>query len=236
MKVAIHQPHYMPWLGYFDKMAKADLFVILDDVQMNERSPIRRNMFIDANGKDFQLAVSTEKDNEKPIKNIKINYHNKWHEKHKGFLFANYKKHKYFDEIWETIAILLDGKIDFILDLDMQIIFKIRDMLNINIPIVYQSGLNYNREAQKTDLNLSLCLAVGADVYLSGQGAKKYMITEEFVKKGVAVEFQDFTYPVYPQKNSLEFIPNLSSLDLLFNCGIDGAREIFKSNLSGSRD
>jgi hypothetical protein len=235
--VAIHQPHYFPWLGYLDKMVSADLFVILDDVQMNVHSPIRRNNFLETNGKIASLAVSTATDRSemKPIKVTQIHYRSEWNNKHRGFLLSNYKKHKYFDQIWPHIGNIFNGESETIFDLDMKTIFTIRELFDIKTALIYQSSLNYDRAVSKNELLVSILKDVsdsltvggGGIIYLSGQGAKKYMIPDQFIQEGIDIRFQEFVSPVYPQKNSKEFVPNLSSLDYLFNCGIEQARKLF---------
>lgn len=242
MTIAIHQPHYFPWLGYLDKMAQADLFVILDDVQMNVRSPIRRNDFLESNGRVFQLAVPIDNSETNSIKYTRISYQNKWNKKHRDFLLNNYKKHKYFDLIWGSIENIFNGESDNIFDLDMKTVFAFREFFNIMTPLIYQSSLNYDRIAQKNEMNISILKNIinpltdggggGGLVYLSGQGAKKYMIVDDFIREGIEVRFQEFVSPVYPQKNSKEFVPNLSALDYLFNCGIEEARCLFSQKNS----
>jgi hypothetical protein len=239
--IAIHQPHYFPWLGYLDKMASADLFVILDDVQMNIHSPIRRNKFLETNGKMTQLAVSIEGSGFQPIKHTGVSYQSKWNGKHMNFLLSNYKKHKYFNQIWPHIENIFNDESENIFDLDMKTVFALREFFNIKKPLIYQSDLNYDRTAQKNELIISILKNIadlltsdggGGLIYLSGQGAKKYMILDDFIQEGIEVRFQEFVSPVYSQKNSKEFVPNLSALDYLFNCGIEGAKDLFSQKSS----
>jgi len=109
--------------------------------------------------------------------------------------------------------------------------YALRDLFGINTQLVYQSAIDYCRESKKNDLVLELCEAVHSEAYLSGTGAKKYMELDTFTKRNIAVEFQEFSCPQYQQAYSPEFIPNLSSLDLLFNCGIEKSREVFWNNI-----
>jgi hypothetical protein len=234
MIVAIHQPHYLPWLGYFDKMAKADKFIVLDDVQLTDRSPMRRNKFIDRSGKEVLLSVDLYKKNylEKKTRDIHLNYEGKWNEKHEHSLFFNYNKHPHFNEIWPFIEKVFHRPYDYLLDMEMDIITIMRSFLDIHTPIVMQSELPYDIEAKKSDLMLSLCKCAGATVYLSGKGAMSYMNDNTFTNAGIQVLYQEFTYPEYEQMNSPGmFISNLSVLDLLFNCGIDKSRKLFRNNI-----
>jgi hypothetical protein len=234
MIIAIHQPHYLPWLGYFDKMVKADKFIILDDVQLTARSPMQRNKFIDRRGREALLSVDLYKKNylEKKTRDIKLNYEGKWNKKHERFLLLNYNKHPYFDEIWPVIEKVFQQIYDYLLDMEMDITTIMRSFLDIHTPIIMQSGLPYDIGAKNKDLMLDLCKCAGATVYLSGKGAKSYMNDDSFNDVGIQVLYQEFSYPEYEQMNSPRlFVPNLSALDLLFNCGIEKSRKIFRNNI-----
>jgi hypothetical protein len=215
-------------------MAKADKFIVLDDVQLTARSPMHRNKFIDRSGGEALLSVDLYKKNylEKKTRDIKLNYEGKWNKKHERFLFFNYNKHPYFDEIWPSIEKVFQRIYDYLLDMEMDIITIMRSFLDIHTPIIMQSGLPYDIEAKNNDLMLGLCKCAGATVYLSGKGAKSYMNDDSFNDAGIQVLYQEFSYPEYKQMNSPGlFVPNLSALDLLFNCGIEKSRKIFRNNI-----
>jgi hypothetical protein len=234
MTVAIHQPHYLPWLGYFDKMIKSDKFIILDDVQLTDRSPMRRNKFIDRNGKEMLLSVDLYKKNyqERKTRDIRLNYEGQWNKKHERFLFLNYNRHPYFDEIWPHIEKIFFKAYAYLLDIQMDGIAIMRSFLDISTPIIMQSSLSYEPDAKNTNLMLSLCKCVSARTYLSGRGAIAYMNDNAFDEAGIRIVYQEFSCPEYKQMNSPElFIPNLSTLDLLFNYGINKSREKFRNNI-----
>lgn len=238
MKIAIHQPHYFPWLGYMDKMAKADRFVILDEAQLTERSNMFRNKFLSNNGVEKTLGVTYEKRNhlELPFRSIKINKNIKWQTQHSNFIKVNYGKTLYFNEIWNEIKEIFEDNFDYVYDVDLRSILKIKSLLAINTDFVFQSDIQYNREVKKNDMVLEICKSMQADQYLSGNGARTYMNIEVFEQNGIAVAFQEFLYPVYNQIGTKEFVPNLSCLDLLFNCGIEKSRAIFWENVKKSKE
>ncbi len=233
MKVAIHQPHYFPWLGYLDKMAKVDEFVILDEVQLTDSSNMCRNRFLTKTGKERYLTVSFEKDGymQKRFCDVGLNKQINWQRDHKNFILDTYRKLPGFDETWPKINHIFEKEYETAYEVSMDSMYALRDLFGINTQLVYQSAIDYCRESKKNDLVLELCEAVHADAYLSGNGAKKYMQLDTFAKRNIAVEFQAFSCPQYQQAYSPEFIPNLSSLDLLFNCGIEKSREIFWNNI-----
>ena len=231
--VAIHQPHYFPWLGYLDKMAKADEFVVLDEVQLTDGSPMVRNRFLQIDGESKLLSVSVEKKGylEKRTRDIGLSNWQKTRKKHRSFLECNYRKAPFYGEVMPMLNDVFDKDFEKILDLDMTSIDVMRRAYDISTPIVMQSSLAYDRDAAGKNLVLSLCLASRADAYLSGQGARKYMEDELFESNGIDVLYQNFSYPTYCQYRQDFFTPNLSAVDLLFQCGINGAREIFYSNM-----
>ena len=238
MKVAIHQPHYCPWLGYMDKMAKVDKFVILDEAQLTERSNMFRNKFLTSGGEEKYLTISYRKEGhlELPFDKVQINADIDWQKKHKDFICTNYKKAKYFDEIWEQISYIFEKEYSYLYDVDMDTIHIIRGLLNITTPIVYQSELEFDRTKKKNDMVLEICKALNSQYYLSGNGARKYMEIESFEAMGIQVRYQEFVHPVYSQIGKFEFQPCMSSLDLLFNHGIEGAREIFWENVKNGKE
>ena len=238
MKIAIHQPHYCPWLGYMDKMAKADTFVILDEAQLTERSNMFRNKFLSSAGVEKYLTLSYKKERhlELPFSKIQINDNVGWQKKHKDFIFTNYKKSKFFDEIWEYVSYIYEKEYMYLYDVDMDTIHSLRTLLDITTPIVYQSDLVYDREKKKNDMVLEICKSLNADYYLSGNGARKYMDVESFEQEGIQVRYQNFTHPVYRQIGDFEFQPCMSTLDLLFNNGIENSRTIFWNNVKNGKE
>ncbi|MGI5970625.1 MAG: WbqC family protein [Oscillospiraceae bacterium] len=233
MKAAMHQPHYFPWLGYMDKMAKCDIFVLLDEAQLTDSSNMFRNKFLSSSGREKYLTVSFLKPGymQKKFMDVELNHRINWQKNHVNFLKNNYIKSPYFKEVWENIECVFSNTYSYICDVAVDSLKIIKNMLKIPTRLILQSELIYDKNAQKTDLVLEICRAVGADQYLSGRGARKYMELPPFAQHGIEVRFQKFTHPVYPQINSEGFVPNLSSLDFLFNCGIEKAGEIFWNNI-----
>lgn len=231
--VGIHQPHYFPWLGYLDKMAKVDEFIILDDVQLTDCSPMVRNKFLQIDGTVKYLTVSTIKKGylEKKTSEIELVNWNKVRKKHEGFIEANYKKTPFYDEIFPYIENIFTADFRYLFEVEMATIKALRDIFGIDTPITLQSSLEYDLNAKKNDLVISLCKAVNASMYLSGNGAKKYMNEKLFNTSGINICYQQFNFPSYPQYRQTVFVPNLSALDMAFQCGIKNARKIFRENM-----
>ena len=232
MIVAIHQPSYFSWLGLINKIAKADIFILLDEVQLADRAFQHRNIFLDASGNQKYLTIPIIKKNlrQKVIREIEINNTVNWKRKHLNFLFFNYKKHPYFSEIFPVVEDYFKKDYKTLLQAVWESMKLILNFFDIKTKVIFQSQISYDRTKRKGELMLSLVKAVGGKVYLSGVGAKGYLepILDKFEVEGIKVIWNNFKHFKYPQRNSKGvFIEGLSSLDLLFNVGIKKAKDMF---------
>lgn len=233
MVLAIHQPNYFPWLGYLDKMAKADQYIILDEVQLLERSPMLRNQFMQTNGEVCLLGLQVQKKgfHEKKFREIELLDIKQVQKKHKRFFELNYGKTKGFPEVWSKIERIFKKEYTHLLDIDIDTMLVLRELYNINTKLILQSELNYDKTAKKNNLMLNLSKIMGASIYLSGQGAKAYMDDISFSNQGIQVVYQHFEHPVYKQHKISEFVTGLSAVDMLMQMGIEEARETFWENI-----
>lgn len=229
MIVGIHQPHYFPWMGYFDKMAKSDVFILLDLVQMEKGSYMYRNRIVNAQGNIAYLTISGDKHGflDKAYNDINTINDEIWLGKQKAEIERAYKESCYYDEIWDQIKELFALQEHTICAYCVRSIMKMREILGISTPIVMQSDLPIDDTKRKNDLVLHLCQTINADKYLSGNGAKKYTDESSFEKAGITIRYQQFEQPEYKQLHTNEFIPGLSLLDVLFNCGTEKTRDLF---------
>ena len=229
MIVGIHQPHYFPWMGYFDKMAKSDKFILLDEVQMEKGSYMYRNRILNSQGKIVYLTISGDKHGfiDKKYKDIVSTNDEEWLLKQRNEIERAYKGSPYYPEVLDKIGDLFDTKEETICAYCVRSVLRLRELLGITTEIVMQSDLEIDDTVKKNDLVLSLCKAVGADRYLSGNGAKKYTVESSFEEKGIELRYQRFVPPEYSQLHTRIFTPGLSMLDVLFNCGIGQTRTLF---------
>lgn len=221
MIVAIHQPNYIPWLGYFHKLKKADIFVLLDNVQLPGKGLANRNYIKGKDGKKVMLTVPLKKPN-----GVLSTYHQSvpdysktWQKEHLNKIKDAYLKAPFFDAIFPQFESIILKRYDHFSSLSTAFIELTSAILAIKTKIVLASNLN-DHQYQKNERNIDLCLQLGAKTYLSGQGAKKYNDESLFAANQLNISYQNFESPVYNQLGS-EFIPNLSVLDLLFNIEID---------------
>ncbi len=225
MIFSMHQPCYFPWLGLLSKTAGSDVLILLDEVQLSDSSFQHRNQFLSMDGKVRYLSIPFIKQHyrDKPLKELKIADTN-WGSKHRNFIHENYRKHPFFEPVFSEVDSIFANKSNYLADIILQSMEVSMRLLNINTRTVLQSQLAYDHQAKKEQLVLNLLKLNNATHYLSGTGAKSYQDAANFTAAGIRLEYASFSHPGYVQKNSTQFIPGLSCLDLLFNVGIEQAR------------
>lgn len=228
MILSIHQPSYFPWLGLLDKIAKSDVYMVMDEVQLSDSAFQNRNIFLSADGKTKYLTIGFNKKGymSRRFCDLEISQPD-WQEKHINTLKAYYGKHPFFSEVLPVIEPVFRNNYTFLVEPVVESMRISMQLLGIPTRIVSQHDLDYDRATRKNDLVLALVRSAGADVYLAGTGSKAYMQLETFAAQGIQVEFNRSIHPEYPQRNMQKFEPGISCLDLLFNVGIECAREIF---------
>lgn len=218
MIVAIHQPQFMPWLGYYDKIVRSDIFVFLDNVQFKKNEFQNRNKIKTAQGWMW-LTVPVLYAYPERINEVKINNRVDWRKKHVKTLAINYQKAPYFHSLFPELERFYAGDAEYISEVNKESVLLLLRLLGVHKKTEVASSLGDLPEEPSERL-AAICECLSADTYLSGSGGKDYLDLEPFNKKGIAVAFQTFKPPIYPQLYG-DFIPNLSLLDLLFNHGPD---------------
>jgi hypothetical protein len=204
---AILQPGYLPWLGYFEQMERADVFVHLDDVAFTRQDWRSRNR-IRLNDKAYWLSVPVlAQPVGTKIRDMRIDYSQKWVRKHRGLIESAYGKAPHFQALADAIFPILDDREEFLVDLDVRLVIELRKLLQIKTPCAFSSQLSV-ASTNKMDRLIEICRAVGATRLYDGQAAKDF----------IDIEYQDYKHPVYDQ-GSEGFIPHLSAIDLIAHCG-----------------
>jgi len=221
MILSVHQPQYIPWLGYFDKIAKSDCFVFLDEVQYKPREFQNRNKIRTKDGWIWlSVPVVSKGRGRQRICELKIDNSFPWQHKHKGSLQTWYGHSKFFREYFLFFEETYTQNWEKLVDLNVHIIEYILKQLDIRTPIHFESALDIKNT--KTDRIIEICRKLKADTYLSGIGGKDYLEEGKFSQAGLKLIYQDFRHPVYQQQfmeNEKDFLPYMSILDLLFNEG-----------------
>jgi hypothetical protein len=218
MIVSIHQPNYLPWLGYFNKIANSDVFIFLDSVQYTTKSFINRNKIKTPRGVQWITlpCLSTGRYgqliNEVEIANSKC-----WDRIHWNMIKGNYAKTPYFQDYKYLFESIYQKEWDNLAELNETLVKLICEILNIkNVKFLRASELNIS--GKSTEMLINICKAVGGDTYLSGNGGKNYMDEQLFEKEGIKLKYSEFQHPVYNQLWG-DFVPNLSVIDFIFNEG-----------------
>jgi hypothetical protein len=215
VRIAIHQPQYLPWLGYFDKLDSADVFILLDTVQFKKHEWQNRNRIRTKEGWQWLTVPIIDRFPE-PLGQVEISASVDWQRKHAQSLHLNYGRAPHWDPLGPTLLALLRRPWRRLCDLNVAIIALLCDHLGVTTRCVLASTLTAREEP--TDRLIDLCRAMGGTEYLAGQGGSGYMDMGRFVEAGIAVSAQAYRHPEYPQRYT-PFVSHLSVVDLVFNCG-----------------
>jgi hypothetical protein len=225
--VVIHQPDFLSYMGFFHRFLNADMWIVLDTVQYvsgTSRSWQNRDKIKTVQGEKW-ITVSVQK---APvgtaIKDILLS-ESKWRRDNLNLIHNSYSKAPYFNEVLPYIIDLYMFECRRLMEFNLKSAEVLMELFGIKIKTVLASNLE--PVGKRNTLLVDILLRVKADKYLSGVGAKAYFDLAPFAAAGIEVIWQDFKHPFYPQLHG-DFIPYLSSIDLLFNCGIEKSREILR--------
>lgn len=232
-RVAIMQPTYLPWSGYFGLMQAVDVFILLDSVQFARRSWQQRNQFKTANGvRWLSVPVRSKGKRDQLICEVELDKSTGFATTHRRSIELSYGKTPYFSQYANNLLPLLNNGSPLLADMTIALIQQLKAQLGIETRVLRASNLSGS--GAKADLLASLCRQVGATAYISPPGSKEYLDeSDAFEQLGVPVRYFEFKHPEYPQPFG-KFIPNMSIIDLLFNCGdrslelIKGASEVLR--------
>lgn len=228
MIVSINQPAYLPWLGYFDRIARSDLHIVLDHVQFEKNSFTNRNKIKTSNGPIWLTVPILSKGmfGNLGIDTLQINNQENWQRKHWAAIEQSYKKCNHFSKKSEILQKFYQTQYDSFIALLKEMTSHFLEQLKITTPIVYSSEMGV--DGKKDELVLNLCREVKATRYISGPLGRNYLKPDMFAEEGIDLLFHDYQHPVYSQKNG-NFLPFMGIIDLLMNEG-DNSLEILKNN------
>lgn len=218
MRIGILQPGYLPWLGFFEQMYKSDVFVIYDDVQYDKEGWRNRNRIKTANGIQWLTVPVHVKLSEAPlIYDVKIDNRTNWQKKHLLAISQSYSRSPFFRQYVQLFEEAYSGKWEYLIDIDMHFIIKLKDLLGMaEKKIVRSSSLEVKGGTMERLVNI--CKLFGADKFYEGASGRNYIDDNYFAGHGIKMEYQDYKHPVYKQLYG-DFVPHLSVIDLLFNHG-----------------
>ena len=224
MIVSIHQPQYMPWLPYLDKVDTSDYFVYLDNVQYQKNGVQNRNKIKTAQGPQWLTVPVSRSGLDTKINNVEING-DSYKRNHIKSIKQNYACAPFYSSYIEEIEkIILQNHVT-LADLNIALSEWLFEQFQISTTRLKASELDIN--GSKGDLVLNICEKLNASVYISGQGAKDYQNEQNFIEKNISIKYQKYNSPFYKQCWEKQgFIKDLSSIDLLFNEGSKNSRVI----------
>jgi len=218
MIIGILQPGYLPWLGFFEQMHRSDVFVIYDDVQYDKDGWRNRNRIKSANGAQWlTVPVYFNLSQAPQIAEVRIDNKLNWRKKHLASIRQNYIKSKYFRNYIGLFEEAYARDWEYLIDLDMYFIEELSKRLGMEKKAIYRSSM-LNIQGDRINRLIEICRHFGADVFYEGRAGRNYINENEFLVHGIKVVYQDYSHPVYTQLYG-DFIPYLSVVDLLFNCG-----------------
>lgn len=225
MIAAIHQPQFLPYLGFFHKVAHADVLLLLDDVQFQKHGFQNRNVIKTQTGPQW-LTVPVLHHLGQRICDVLVGKTSNWRKKHWSAIQTNYGPAPFFKDLAAPLRELIVERTDtHLLPVDVELLRWAMAQLAIATPIRMSSELGVTSDDPNARL-VALCQAVGADTYLSGPGGRDYMDLGLFERAGIAVVFQDYKARDYAQRYPDQgFLPNAAVIDAVFNLG-PAAREL----------
>lgn len=226
--VAIHQPNYLPWLGYFYKIRCADIFIFLDDAQYSKNSFTNRVRVLNKE-KARWLTLPVSFNFGDPIDMVTVAVRD-WPKKHLDSLRGFYGRAPYFRDVWPDFEALYDGlEQDYLANINIHLIRAIAERLDLQCRFVMASSLD-TAQATGDDRLIALTnLLAPGGCYLSGAGGANYQDTAKFETVGLRLEYQDFKHPQYEQQTTA-FIAGLSVVDAVFNLGWRKTAELLASD------
>ena len=221
MRISIIQPLYLPWSGFFEMIASTDVYVALDHVKFEPSSWQQRNRIKGPNGPFFiTVPVRKPKDGRYRICDMEIDYNQPWVKKHLKSTELCYCKSPYFGQFYPGIRNVLENCLKSIADLNVELIRVILSFLGIDKKVIRSCELPLGNDEMlgKNERLIHLMKTVGAKSFYEGASGADFIDVSLFESEGMKVVFQAYDHPIYPQIHG-NFIPYMSVLDLLFNCG-----------------
>jgi WbqC-like protein family len=234
--VAIHQPNFFPWLGYFDKIRQADIFVFLDDVQYQKTGGTWTNrvqlLKADADEPCWLTApIDRAFHGTRQVDQIAFASNEDWRSNALRRIAACYRRAPFYDETITLIEPLIRARSDLIAAFNIEAIKQLLSALDLGGKTLLSSAA-IPTQSSSTQRLIDITRAVGGTHYLAGGGAAGYQDDDLFSRSGLELVRQGFAHPRYPQAGRTQFTPGLSIIDVLMHCGINGTSAILGNRVS----
>lgn len=233
MKLVVSQPMFIPWPGLFEQIKLADVYVHFDDVQMPVgRSFMSRVQIKSAKGTQWLSASIDRRRSESLICETFLSSDSDWRDRHLNLLRQNYRDADHYDIMFDIAAAIYSRKEDNLALFNQRAIEMLSDWLQLDTRFLVSSSLDV--KGSGTQRLIDICKRLGADEYVTGHGARKYLDHEAFEEQGIDVSYIDYELLPYPQLHG-EFTPYVTILDAIANLG-GSARDLLVSRGRNWRD
>ena len=221
---AIHQPNFLPWMGYFVKIAAVDTFILFDSVAMSNGKTWTSRSQILVNGQPHWLTLPIKKSGRSGQRICEVellDFVQNWRKILKT-LRHTYSRARHFDAIFPFLETFENDNSTLLADFNCQFIEKTSRELGLKTQFLRTSSKPELMQSEdlKTDYIIQTCQAFDIENYVSGRGGSlSFLDKDKFENEGISIDYQGFTHTAYPQLNTAEFISGLSIIDVLMNCG-----------------
>lgn len=225
MRAVILQPFYLPYIGVFELLRLADVFVMYDDVQYSHQSWTNRNRVLTEGGPKW-LSVPVHTDLGQRIDEVLIDETQKWHRKHLGTLQHAYARTPGLATLLDVIGPTFEAPPDRLVDLNITTFMLLAELLGVESRVVRSSEMDL--VGTSSDRVLDCCRKLGADRYLSGPSARSYLDESSFTEAGIELEYFAVDHPTWPQTPPGDFVSHLSVVDAIANLGAGPAADAIR--------
>jgi hypothetical protein len=226
--VAIHQPNFLPWLGYLDKVARADVFIFMDNAQCPKTGGTwinRVKLLVGGQTAWVTVPVIRAYHGLRRVSEMRIDNSVPWRDRLLNTIRMNYARAPFFEEVFPCLREWVSRPTDSLSEFNIGTLQALAEAMGLDASkCIVGSALH--AEGNATDLLIAMAKAVGGDAYLCGGGAAGYQDDDKFSTAGIRLIYQNYQHPQYPQANAVGFVPGLSVVDALMNCGFEGTRQL----------
>lgn len=237
MVVAIHQPNFFPWLGFFDKIARSDVFILLDHVQFQKTGGTWSNrvkLLVSGEARWVTAPIERSFHGVRPLCEMEFQETQPWREKLLKSLAANYVRAPFYRETLAFFEPLILNPENNLARYNGAAVMDIAKRLGLSgEKFRWSSEMSVDKQA--SEMLISLTRAVGGDAYMCGGGAVGYQEDALFAAAGIDLTYQNFQHPVYEQLAGQDFVAGMSIIDAFMYCGLSGVRSILKDGIKVSR-
>lgn len=226
--VAIHQPNFFPWLGYFDKIVRSDHFVLLDDAQFPKKGGVWTNrvrLLVNGEARWVTAPVDRSYHGYRAIREVVFDESQPWRETLLRTLETNYSRAPHFGEAFELLLPLIRNPERSIASYNWAALRALLEALGLRADHIRWAS-DMHSSATGTARLIAVTQTLGGTTYMCGGGAEGYQDDQEFVRCGVELLYQNYAHPVYPQQGTDAFVPGLSIIDALANVGVEGTHAL----------